>query len=287
MNLDREILLIKKNFKKHSSKSIFYKKLDLKIKKKISLYYKNFKTRSYLSLGPIGKIKFPFFKMGNINSTHLFGLDELIIFCFYNINKSKYKNVLDLGANIGIHSLIMIKNGMKVTCYEPDLIHVEQLIKNLKINKSYKNIIIKKKAVSNKKGREKFLRILGNTTGNHILGSKKKVYGDVETKIVNCDSFKSIMKNKRLIKIDVEGAEAKLISSTKYKDWENTDAILEIGSFENAKKIFKHCKNNNIQIFSQKKNWKKVKYISDLPKSYKEGSAFLTCNDKMNWGQYG
>ena len=80
MNLDREILLIKKNFKKHSSKSIFYKKLDLKIKKKISLYYKNFETRSYLSLGPIGKIKFPFFKMGNINSTHLFGLDELIIF---------------------------------------------------------------------------------------------------------------------------------------------------------------------------------------------------------------
>ena len=53
------------------------------------------------------------------------------------------------------HSLIMIKNGMKVTCYEPDLIHVEQLIKNLKINKSYKNII-KKKAVSNKKGRENF-----------------------------------------------------------------------------------------------------------------------------------
>ena len=72
----------------------------------------------------------------------------------------------------------------------------------------------------------------------------------------------------------------------KYKDWENTDAILEIGSFENAKKIFKHCKKNNIQIFSQKKNWKKVKYVSDLPKSYKEGSAFLTCNDKMNWGQY-
>ena len=285
MNLDREILLIKKNFKKHTPKSIFYRKLDLRIKKKISLYYKNFKTQSYLSLGPIGKVKIPFFKMGHINSTHLFGLDELIIFCFYNVNKNKYKNVLDLGANIGVHSLIMVKNGMKVTCYEPDLIHVEQLIKNLKINKSYKNIKIRKKAVSNKKGKEKFLRILGNTTGNHILGSKKRVYGDFETKIVNCDSFRSIMKNKRLIKIDVEGAEAKLISSTKYKDWENTDAILEIGSFENAKKIFKHCKNNNIQIFSQKKNWKKAKYISDLPKSYKEGSAFLTCNDQMNWGQ--
>ena len=48
---------------------------------------------------------------------------------------------------------------------------------------------------------EKFLRILGNTTGNHILGLKKKVYGDVETKIVNCDSFKSIMKNSLVVNL--------------------------------------------------------------------------------------
>ena len=36
----------------------------------------------------IGKIELPFFSMGNINSSHLFGLDEMIIFAFYVHNKT-------------------------------------------------------------------------------------------------------------------------------------------------------------------------------------------------------
>ena len=283
MNLNKEIKVLMNNYNKHSPESLFYKKLKKIIEKKIIYYYQNYKKQKKLKLGRIGTIKFPFFKMGNINSSHLFGIDELIIFCFYHINKKNYLKSLDLGANIGLHSLIMTKNKMKVTCYEPDSFHIKQMIKNFKLNNCDKKIIIKKKAVSNYDGKVKFLRILGNTTGNHIEGSKKKVYGKIEKKIVNCENFKNLIQGNDFIKIDVEGVEAKLICSTNSKHWINTDAILEIGSFTNATKIFNHCKKIRLNIFSQKRNWKKAKKLSDLPKTYKEGSVFLTFKNKMNW----
>ncbi len=283
MNLDREIKILIKNYRKHSPETLFYRKLKKSIEKKIIIYFQNYKKQKNLKLGKIATIKFPFFEMGNINSSHLFGIDELIIFCFYYLNKKNYLNSLDLGANIGLHSLIMTKNKMNVTCYEPDDFHIKQMVKNLKINNCFKKVKIKKKAVSNHGGKVKFLRILGNTTGNHIEGSKRKVYGKIEKEIVNCDNFKSIIKGNDFIKMDVEGVEAKLICSTNSEHWINTDAILEIGSFANAKKIFSHCNKIRLNIFSQKKNWKQVNKLKDLPKTYKEGSVFLTCKDNMNW----
>ena len=44
--------------------------------------------------------------MGNINSLNLFDLDELLIFTPKVISKGQ---MLRLGANIGLHSLVMSK----------------------------------------------------------------------------------------------------------------------------------------------------------------------------------
>ena len=44
--------------------------------------------------------------MGKINSSHLLGL-EIIIFTFYILNRKKISRVVDLGANIGMHSIIL------------------------------------------------------------------------------------------------------------------------------------------------------------------------------------
>ena len=38
------------------------------------------KQNNEVDLGILGKIKLPYFSMGSINSTHLFGLDELFIY---------------------------------------------------------------------------------------------------------------------------------------------------------------------------------------------------------------
>ena len=70
-----------------------------------------------LTLGELGNLIFPYFEMGNVDSTKLFGLDELILFSFYYTNRNRYKKTLDLGANVGLHTLVMKKLGFQVTSY--------------------------------------------------------------------------------------------------------------------------------------------------------------------------
>ena len=64
-------------------------------------------NKDEINFGKFGSLNFPYFEMGAINSTHLFGFDELILFSFYHQNRNNYKKVADLGANIGLHSIIM------------------------------------------------------------------------------------------------------------------------------------------------------------------------------------
>jgi FkbM family methyltransferase len=283
IEFNQTLKFLLKNQIAHSCKNIKYKKFSKIIKDYIDDYYKNYTSNKFLKLGNICKINFPLFSMGAINSKHLFGIDEIIIFCFYFINKNKYKKVYDLGSNIGMHSLILSKLNYKVFSYEPDPIHINQQKKNLKINKQDQKVKLFKKAVTNYEGTVKFLKVLGNTTGNHILGDKKDVYGKTKIISVKTDDFKKIISNADLIKIDVEGHEAELILSTSSVDWNKTEAIMEIGSKENAKKIFEHCKKIDLNIFSQVSGWKKVINLQKMPTTYKKGSVFLSKTNKMNW----
>lgn len=235
-----------------------------------------------ISLNPIGKIIFPFTTMGNVNSLDLFGLDEIILFSFYWFNRKKYKKVADIGGNIGLHSIILEKCGYQVETYEPDPNHIKILKKNLKLNKS-KNVKVFQCAVSNEDKMDKFIRVLGNTTGSHLSGAKKNPYGELKYFDVKVKSIKKIIKNVDLIKMDVEGEEAKIISSLSRKDLENTDIIGEISDESNKKIIFDFCKYNNINIFTQKKNWNIAKKINDLPSSHKEGSVFMSSKNSFDW----
>ena len=76
---------------------------------------------------PFGDLVFPYHTMGAIDSLNLFDLDELIIFSFYWLNCKRYRRVLDIGANIGLHSIILSKCGFEVCAYEPDPQHFEIL----------------------------------------------------------------------------------------------------------------------------------------------------------------
>lgn len=230
-----------------------------------------------------GKVHIPYLSMGSINSTHLFGLDELIIFAFYLKNIMRYKIVYDIGANIGLHSIMLAKAGYSVTSYEPDPWHFEILNKNLALNDSKKNVQTMNKAVSTQSGELEFVRVLGNTTGSHLAGAKKDPYGDLERFKVGVDEFRGIVRKADLIKMDVEGHEAEILLGTNKKDWAKADAIVEIGTLENAEKIFNHLKNIGVNIFSQKKSWEKVDKLEDLPTSHKEGSIFISQKLNMPW----
>ena len=69
--------------------------------------------------------------MGSINSLDLFGLDELLLLSRYWRNRERYHDAVDLGADVGLHSILLGKIGMSVTRAEPYPIHMVELRSNM------------------------------------------------------------------------------------------------------------------------------------------------------------
>lgn len=235
------------------------------------------------SLKPFGEVVMPYFKMGAIDSLNLFDLDELIIFAFYWANRERYKKVLDIGANIGLHSIMLSKCGYEVRSFEPDPRHFELLNRNLKLNNCDKAKTLQA-AVSNKSHTAEFIRVLGNTTSSHIAGSKANPYGELERFPVKVEDIKDLIEWPDLLKIDAEGQEKEILLSIGRGHWLKKDALIEVGNEENAKLIFDHFKNIKINLFSQKINWKQVDKLEDMPKSHHDGTLFASGKNEVPWG---
>jgi FkbM family methyltransferase len=235
-----------------------------------------------LYLRQFGEIIFPYVEMGAINTKHLFAVDELIIYAYYYANKDRYRRVADLGANLGIHSIVMSKCGWDVEAFEPDPKHYAILKENLSKN-HIDNVNPNLAAVSDVSGECEFVRVLGNTTSSHLTGAKDNAYGKLEHFNVETIAANLVFKNVDFIKMDVEGSENKIILSTNKGDWDGTDAMLEVGNEKAANEIYNHICKLGINAFSQKNNWSIVKNLSDIPTSYKEGSLFITASDSMYW----
>ena len=231
----------------------------------------------------VGEIKMPYVSMGSINSTHLFGLDELIIFAFYQKNKNVYRRIADIGANIGLHSIFLAKLGYYVEAFEPDSKHREIIDRNTALNAVRERVIVFPHAVSTNEGTLEFVRVLGNTTGNHIAGAKKSPYGELERFSVPTAAFREIIKRVDLVKLDVEGHELAILADTRREDWAAVDAMVEVGSPDNARGIFDHMKSLGVNMFSQKSGWRRVVDLGQMPISHKEGSLFISCRAEMNW----
>jgi len=235
-------------------------------------------------IGPVGFVPFSYVEMGAINSLDLFGLDELILFSFYWLNRDRYRQVVDMGANIGLHSVLLGRMGFAVTCYEPDPNHVALLTKHLVANNVQDHVTVAQAAVARENGTLEFVRVLGNTTGSHVAGAKKDPYGDLEIIEVQAVNVSEAIAGKDLVKMDVEGLEADLLTSLDASDFASLDMVCEVGTRENAEIIWNHLKNSGVNLFSQKSGWARVADLEYMPRSYKEGSLFLSCMDEMPWG---
>jgi FkbM family methyltransferase len=237
-----------------------------------------------LLIGEIGSLKFPYFSMGNIDSAKFFCLDEIILFSLYYANRNRYKKTLDFGANIRLHTLVMKKLGFAVVIYEPDIIHLAQFDKVMKLN-GFNSNGVRPKAISDKSGTMDYVRILGNTTGSHLLGSKEAVYGPTESVTVQVDDILAVLTNENFdfVKMDVEGHEAILLNRITADSINKTDIMLEIGSENNAKVKYDILKRTDIPAFAQKINWNRVEKLEDLPNHHTHGSLFLSLQGAPNW----
>lgn len=267
---------------KHSPGAEYYISLKKIVRNEIKKLFSD--KDGHVHFGPFGELNFPYHEMGNIDSLNLFDLDELVIFSFYWVNKEKYKKVLDLGANLGLHSILMAKCGFDVSAYEPDPTHFEILTENILLN-GINNSMVHNAAISDESGKKEFIRVLGNTTSSHIAGAKANPYGDLQHFPVDVVEFRTILEGVDLIKMDIEGHEKEVLINTDKGNWDQTDALVEIENKGNAESIFYHFKEININLFSQKCNWKRVETLEEMPASYHEGTLFISPREEMPWAK--
>ena len=272
-----DIDFIIRKIKKSPSTQILNSKNKIKFEKFLKKYYiKNFSKIKIFGK----KINLNYVKFGNTDIFDTLLISEFVVFDFYHRNMKNYTNVLDIGSNIGIHSIILSKLGFNVSAYEPDNKHYSILKNNIKKN-NCKNIRTYKYAVWSKKKILNFNKVIGNTTGSHVANSKSKVYGEIKKVKVRSVAFNSIIKNFDLIKIDCEGAEKEIFRNVNLNKLENVDCILEITDKLSRAIIWKKIKNSKLKIYSQKNGWKMCKNISSLPKNYKEGNIFISKKNKF------
>jgi FkbM family methyltransferase len=198
-----------------------------------------------------------------------------------------YDSVADLGANIGVHSMILCELGYSVSAYEPDPQTsqiAEKLVSQVKLSSqiSWNQCAVVPDTFMDADAT--FVRVLGNTTSSHVKGAKSP-YGALEEFKVPTERFSNILRGCTLVKLDVEGLEAELFQSIKLQDgYALPDILAEIGTEDNAEAVFDSASSLGLNIFAQKINWSRVESARSMPTSYREGSVFISCRDFMPWG---
>lgn len=266
----------------HARGSAFYKFIEGLTKHAFHEAQPAFEAGQKVPMAELGLISLPYEKMGAIDSIDLFGLDELLMFSFYYRNRGRYPRAADIGANIGLHSILLSKCGSRVEAYEPDPAHHAKLVRNLELN-NITSCTAHQAAVSEIDGMMQFVRVLGNTTSSHLAGAKANPYGELERFDVAVQDIRTIAERVDLFKIDAEGHEAVLLKALPIEVWKRIDAFVEIGTSKNARAVFDHFAGTGVNIFSQKRGWACARSIDDVPVSYKEGGVFVSAKLVMPW----
>ena len=151
-------------------------------------------------------------------------------------NNKKFSLILDIGAWCGTWSMAMQKYADEIYCYEPNKIHFECLIKNLK---TFQHIKLHNHAVGNRDGKIKL-------TSETATQNTRVLLEEGETVILKLDSMD--IHNPDMLKIDVEGLEMEVLKGGN-KLLENIEFVM-IELNNNSKKygssnklIQKHMKN--------------------------------------------
>lgn len=129
--------------------------------------------------------------------------------------------LFDVGANIGIYSLLAAHNGMRVYAFEPSPELADFLIDNIKLNEYEQEVIVVKEAVSNRTGITTFFpprkgnwgvgKIFTEKTDT-VSGTKSLVSEPIQVPTITLDDAAKRYGKPDLIKVDIEGAEQLLLS---------------------------------------------------------------------------
>lgn len=215
----------------------------------------------------------PFISFGNVTSNDLFCEKEAALFDFYERSARRYTTALDIGANIGVHSLLMARSGWTVDAFEPDPTHYRLLRTMLALNDAKDAVTTHPAAVSDHNGTATFVRVKGNTTGSHLKGDKSP-YGELEEFEVQVADCRPWFAWADFAKIDCEGHEARLLE-TVTQDC-TCDFMVEVGNLPNAEAIFRHFTGlGDYRMWAQRSGWGLVQGLADMPMHHSHGALFI------------
>ena len=245
-----------------------------------------------VNLGVIGKIHYPYYSYKTLTSLDLLSIEDLFLFSRYYLEKKRNRIFIDIGSNIGLHTMIAKLIGFKVLSFEPDpetfginkkfllqnkinFLEIEKFhAENLTENFNASDVVLVNSAVSNFIGTSTFNRFLDNPTGNHLDGRKRNIYGDVSEVVVNVASLSEIQAD-AIIKVDAEGEDAQILESILNGDKLSGKCYLCDWREETRETIFNHLVSYKLSSFNPFLN-KQVFSLNDLPK---EKSADFVCID--------
>lgn len=208
---------------------------------------------------------------GKLNVDDLFCDIEQPIFDFYEKNARRYKTVLDVGANIGAHTILMARRGWAVHAFEPDPQTFAALCGNVVQNDAH--AMLHETALGVQNGTVKFVRVLDNLFASHVAGYKAS-YGpraEIEVEVVDARPWFEMAD---FAKIDAEGMEADLL--TLLPD-NRLDVLVEISNAENATRIYNHARLRRYRMWRHHAEfgWQEVFHLPELPARSTHGMLFL------------
>ncbi len=122
----------------------------------------------------------------------------------------KGDRVIDLGANIGLYTLTLARlvgEEGKVYAFEPEPTNFALLTKNIEVN-GYKNVVLERKAVSDKTGTARLFRCADNAGDHRIMDSGEGMRDSIEIEMLSLDDyFHDNPVPIHFIKLDIQGAE--------------------------------------------------------------------------------
>lgn len=162
---------------------------------------------------------------------------EVSFLSFLRTNFNNQKNIIDIGANIGNHSLFFAKymNCNKVFSFEPFIQNIEIFKKNLS---NYKDkCTLFEKALSDNDGEMILYNTEENNFGGFSLHKQQKSFEVLKKiNVEKLDNFN--LKDITLIKIDVENHENEVLLGSKQTILNNKPIIVLENSYYHFSNIF-------------------------------------------------
>ena len=172
----------------------------------------------------------------------------------------------DIGANIGLYSIYSssIIKDLNVVAFEPSVLNLELLIKNINKNKKQNDILIITNPLSDLGKIDNFNFSTDEKGGaNSTFGKNSNSVISYKTNSLNCKNLKDIYKinEPNYVKIDVDGNELEILR-TIFQEYKNIESLL-VEVSQDEEEIYSLMKQNNYKLIyeqdgKQNKIWKKI-----------------------------